>query len=78
MIMGVPTAVATVEDTILAKLEWAGGGSERQRRDVIGMLATQGDRVDRDYLAHWAVELGVERDLAEAFEIAAEETGSAD
>jgi hypothetical protein len=76
-ILGVLTFVATVEDTILAKLEWAGGGSERQRRDVIGMLATQGDRVDRDYLARWAVELGVERDLAEAFKIAAEERGSA-
>lgn len=76
VIMGVATSVATVEDTILTKLEWSLGGSDRQRRDVVGMLAAQGDRVDRDYLARWAPKLGVEEELAEAFVIAAEESGS--
>jgi hypothetical protein len=76
VIMGVATAVATVEDTILAKLEWARGGSDRQRRDVVGMLAAQADTLDREYLARWAPELGVEQELALAMETAAEEIGA--
>ena len=53
--------VATAEDTILAKLEWAGlGQSERQLRDAAGIVAVSGDRLDLEYLDRWAVELGVQ------------------
>jgi hypothetical protein len=53
--------VASAEDTILAKLEWARlGESERQLRDVTGILEMQGDRIDRAYVERWARELGVE------------------
>lgn len=66
-IEGVPTFVATAEDTILAKLEWARrGGSERQMRDVIGILAVSGDTLDHSYLTRWAAELGVTEELAQA------------
>ena len=54
-IAGVATAVASVEDTILAKLEWAkAAGSDRQRRDVVAMLAVQRDTIDTAYLREWA------------------------
>ncbi|MCX7839084.1 MAG: hypothetical protein N2559_06465 [Anaerolineae bacterium] len=59
--------VASAEDTILAKLEWyrlGGETSERQWRDVLGIVKTQGERLDQNYLREWAVQLGVE-DLLE-------------
>lgn len=65
--------LASPEDVILAKLEWfrAGGGiSERQWRDVQGVLRVQSTGIDVTYLRSWAAELGVqdllERALAEA------------
>ncbi len=65
--------VCTAEDTILAKLEWyrmGGEVSERQWRDVLGVMAVQGQRLDLDYLRRWATELGVgdllERALGES------------
>jgi hypothetical protein len=55
-----PVQFATPEDTVLAKLEWARlGSSERQYRDACGILSVQGARLDQDYLARWAADLGV-------------------
>lgn len=53
---------STPEDIILAKLEWfrAGGEtSERQWRDILGVLALQGERLDFQYLQEWAEKLGI-------------------
>jgi hypothetical protein len=53
---------ASPEDTVLAKLEWyrkGGETSDRQWRDVLGVLKVQGHGLDRPYLVHWAGELGV-------------------
>ena len=61
--------VATAEDTILAKLEWyrlGGDVSERQWRDVIGVIKVQGERLDSAYLRHWAASLGVSELLKRA------------
>lgn len=67
VIESVPVCMATAEDTILAKLEWARlGGSERQMRDVAGIFAVSGDTLDRAYLEHWAAQLGLTEDLVEA------------
>jgi hypothetical protein len=60
--------VATAEDTLLMKLVWyrAGGEvSERQWNDVRGIAAVQRQRLDREYLRHWAAYLNV-ADLADA------------
>lgn len=53
---------ATAEDTVLAKLEWyrkGGGVSDRQWRDLLGVLKIQAAALDKAYLVHWARELGV-------------------
>jgi len=56
--------VATPEDVILSKLEWnAITPSQRQLRDVAGIIATQGERLDIGYLEKWARELGVDAEL---------------
>jgi hypothetical protein len=54
--------VTSAEDIILAKLEWyrlGGKMSDRQWRDIIGVLKVQADRLDLNYLSQWAVELDV-------------------
>jgi hypothetical protein len=60
-VFGTEVFVATAEDTILAKLEWAlHGESERQLRDVVGILEVSGTSLDRSYIERWAGELGVD------------------
>ena len=66
--------VASPEDVVLAKLAWlrAGGGvSERQWRDVLGVLRVQAGALDRAYLDRWARELAVDDLLARAWSEAA-------
>lgn len=65
--------IASAEDALLAKLEWyrlGGEISERQWRDVLGIIKTQGERLDQAYLIRWARELGV-ADLLERALVAA-------
>lgn len=62
---GVLVWMASPEDVILAKLEWAKvTGSERQIRDAAGIVAVQGEALDREWLTRWAKELGVDAELA--------------
>jgi len=65
--------VATAEDTLLAKLAWyrqGGEVSERQWRDILGLLKVQAGALDLDYLRATAGDLGVndllQRALSEA------------
>ena len=63
--------VASAEDTVLAKLEWyrmGGEVSDRQWRDLLGVLEVQGDRLDRAYMRRMALSLGVADLLSRAFE----------
>jgi hypothetical protein len=64
---------ASAEDIILAKLEWYRSGgkvSEKQWRDILGILKIQQTRLDLAYLRRWAANLQVadllERALQEA------------
>jgi hypothetical protein len=59
------------EDIILHKLYWfrlGGEQSERQWRDLIGVLKVQTDNLDRDYIQQWAQQLGVSDLLQRAFD----------
>ena len=59
-LFGARVFVATAEDSILAKLEWAKlGDSERQLRDVSGILSVRATSLDRPYVERWAAELGI-------------------
>ncbi|OGO29377.1 MAG: hypothetical protein A2W33_05105 [Chloroflexi bacterium RBG_16_52_11] len=54
--------IATAEDLILAKLEWyhlGGKVSDRQWRDILGVLKVQSGQLDLDYLHRMAAELDV-------------------
>ena len=59
--------ILSAEDTILAKLRWyrlGGEQSERQWRDVVGVVKVQGDGRDFEYLRKMAALLKVEDLLA--------------
>ncbi len=53
---------ASPEDTLLHKLVWFRLGdeiSDRQWKDILGVLRVQGELLDHDYLDRWAPKLGV-------------------
>jgi len=63
--------VASPEDTVLAKLEWYRLGhevSERQWKDVRGVLSEQQKTLDLAYLRRWAAEIGVADLLSRALD----------
>jgi len=64
--------VASAEDTILQKLRWGSSTqSEKQWRDVLGILKLQAESLDYTYLAQWAERL----DLVDALSLAFTEAG---
>jgi hypothetical protein len=59
-LLGTPGFVATAEDLVIAKLEWAAAsGSDRQLSDVAGIIAIA-EGLDTAYIDRWASSLGVE------------------
>jgi hypothetical protein len=66
--------VSSPEDLILRKLDWyrqGAGVSDRQWRDVLGVLKVQAERLDLAHLRHWAPAL----ELAALLERALSESG---
>jgi hypothetical protein len=66
---GLSLAFASAEDTVLRKLAWYRLGNEvsdRQWRDLLGVLRVQGPRLDFGYLERGAREMGLAALLAEA------------
>ncbi len=62
--------VTSAEDQVLRKLDWYRQGervSDRQWRDVVGILRVHHEVIDRTYLAASAQALDLVDDLAEAF-----------
>jgi hypothetical protein len=54
--------LAQPEDILLAKIEWfrlGGGVSDRQWRDILGIVKMQCFNLDFEYLEHWAREINV-------------------
>jgi hypothetical protein len=50
------------EDVLLNKLVYyrlSEGASEKHLRDIAGMIKLQGQKLDRDYISHWAGKLDV-------------------
>jgi hypothetical protein len=63
--------VKSPEDTILRKLQWyrlGGETSDRQWTDILGIVRTQGGRLDLGYLRLWAGTLKVDDLLERALE----------
>ena len=55
-----PAWIATAEDVLLHKLYWNRiTPSDRQISDAAGIVAVQGDALDKEYLCRWANELDV-------------------
>lgn len=53
--------IAAPEDVILVKLEWAkSSDSERQIRDVAGILRLRGNEIDRVHVETWVERLGLQ------------------
>ena len=66
-VQGVRLTIATPEDVLLAKLEWAKiGESERQLLDAAGILQTQGGALDIRYIEQWVERLGLQEQWAAA------------
>ena len=66
-LLGIEVPVASLEDVLIAKLEWGKrGDSALQRRDVVQLLERTWARLDRSYLDHWVAELGLRAEWNEA------------
>ncbi|MEQ1502768.1 MAG: hypothetical protein ABMB14_11090 [Myxococcota bacterium] len=58
--LGIRLWIASPEDVVVSKLEWAQKtGSERQLRDVRGVLAARSEPLDLAYIERWVAELGL-------------------
>ena len=59
--------MVSLEDLLLAKMEWAKlGDSQLQRSDIVQILERAGDRLDLAYVARWVGELDLADEWARA------------
>jgi hypothetical protein len=66
---GLALYVASPEDVLVAKLEWAKlGASSRQIEDAAGIVRLQGGQLDTIYVQRWVDSLGLQEQWAAALE----------
>lgn len=66
-IFGTTLFVASPEDVLISKLEWAKlAESERQIEDAAGIIRTQGQDLDTAYIEDWTSKLGLQAEWANA------------
>jgi hypothetical protein len=66
-VQGIPLYVASAEDIVIAKLEWAKlGKSQRQIEDAAGIVKIQGQLLDLAYLEKWIRELDLHKEWVKA------------
>lgn len=69
-VLGIAVKIATAEDVIVAKLEWAkASGSDRQLEDVAGILRVRAEGLDRAYVERWIDDLQLEAQWQRALEL---------
>jgi hypothetical protein len=67
VLSGVEVSIASPEDLIVAKLEWAKEGqSERQIEDAAGILVAQREKLDLAYVEDWVQQLALGAQWQEA------------
>jgi hypothetical protein len=68
---GTNLVVATAEDVVIAKLEWAKlGQSQRQIEDVSGILKIRSEELDLEYIGEWVEQLQLSEQWKEACRLA--------
>ena len=66
-LQGVSLFVTSIEDIVIAKLEWSKlAQSHRQIEDIEGILKMQSESMERLYLEKWILELGLEKEWQDA------------
>ena len=75
-ILDVEVEIASLEDVLIAKLEWSRlGDSALQRRDVLQLLERTWEQLDQSYVEGWVAELGLQTEWADALNRVAETEG---
>jgi hypothetical protein len=71
-LQGVALFIATAEDIVISKLEWANLGQlQRQLEDVAAILKAREALLDRAYLEKWILDLGLKDEWSKAQAMAA-------
>ena len=66
-ILGISASLASLEDVLIAKLEWSRmGDSELQRRDVVELIERAWGRLDLEYIERWVQDLDLQADWDDA------------
>ncbi len=63
--------LSSPEDIILGKLQWyhkGGRVSQQQWKDILGVLKVQAEKLDFEYLKHWASRLNISDLLSRSFD----------
>jgi hypothetical protein len=70
-LFGLQVFIASAEDVLVAKLEWARAGqSRRQLEDGANILQSRWDELDRAYVEHWVTQLGLQAQWEQARKMA--------